>query len=152
MKINNEQQISALYDLPRRLKSRHGVCACRCRARLLVLDGKYNELTGRATDDWDLAIQVRSWEEFDKAKAIFWDCADSRFSKDGVEHRIRHNATGIPMDIIPFGEIAEDGKYITWPKDEAVMTVAGFQEAYDNCERVKSATFPCALHQNPVWP
>ena len=41
----------------------------------------------------------------------------------------------IPVDLIPFGEIAEPGSTISWPGQfRSRMKVQGFQEAFDNAQ------------------
>lgn len=101
-------------------------------ARLLMLDWKYNLPASRTTLDWDLAVNVSDWDTFRELLGALTTGPNARFTRTATEHRLRH-ASGIPIDIIPFGEIEQDGK-ITWPEDSSVMGVHGFQEVYSNAQ------------------
>ena len=55
------------------------------------------------------------------------------FDEGKIEHRIYLKAPSareeIPVDLIPFGEVAQDD-VIRWPPNrEMIMTVAGFEDA-----------------------
>src|SRR5260370_39420736 len=59
--------------------------------------------------------------------------ATDHFAPSRVEHRLflktPQGTTKIPIDLIPFGGVAE-GDTIAWPPDrDTVMTVAGFEDA-----------------------
>lgn len=135
---NEEMKNTALYDFATMAQSTDmEYILVGAGARLLVMDSKYEAIMGRATNDWDLGIQVNSWEEYKKIKDTFLNCENKLFREDRVEHRIIHIPSSVPLDIIPFGEIAGDDEYIIWPRDESRMSVTGFQEVYNNAQLIK---------------
>lgn len=95
-------------------------------ARRLTFDLPLNLTHGRATTDWDIGVQLHSWEAFKTFRERA--CATGGFRETPVPHRLVHHPTGIPLDIIPFGAIAEKDT-IYWPGAETLMNVAGFEEA-----------------------
>jgi predicted nucleotidyltransferase len=100
-------------------------------ARDLLLFHVFGIPVTRATQDIDFAIAVDTWERFQELRVAL--LATSHFEKGRVEHRIFSKATEaakkIPVDLIPFGGVAESDT-IAWPPDrETMMTVAGFEDA-----------------------
>ena len=81
----------------------------------------------RATLDVDFAIAVESWDKFHRMRNAL--LATEEFVPTKVEHRLYFKESEIPIDLIPFGEVAE-GDTIAWPPaKDTVMTVAGFEDA-----------------------
>lgn len=95
-------------------------------ARRLSFDLPLNLSHGRTTTDWDIGVQLDSWEAFREFRERA--CATGGFGGTQIPHRLMHRATGIPVDIVPFGGIAEND-IICWPDAESLMSVAGFEEA-----------------------
>ncbi|MFO7897242.1 MAG: nucleotidyl transferase AbiEii/AbiGii toxin family protein [Candidatus Cloacimonadales bacterium] len=88
---------------------------------------KYKE-NPRATRDIDFAIAISNWEKFD---LIVQDLVGLGFEKDKNQkyHRLYYEM--IPIDLVPFGEIENNGK-IKWPPDfSTTMTVMGFTEVFN---------------------
>jgi predicted nucleotidyltransferase len=86
------------------------------------------DLVLRATKDLDLAIMIDDWHTYDVVKTDL--VINHGFTKSDQEQRLIYNS--IPVDIIPFGEIAEEGS-IYWPPDKSFkMSVTGFKEAFDS--------------------
>jgi predicted nucleotidyltransferase len=82
------------------------------------------------TKDIDFAILVKNWSEFNQVKELLK--VEMGMSADR-EHVYRLVYGGIPVDLIPFGEIAEPGATVSWPgRFKERMKVLGFQEAFDN--------------------
>lgn len=108
-------------------------------ARDLLLFHVFKIPVARATADVDFALAVDSWERFRQLRAALLASGDFREAK--IEHRIYLKAPvateEIPVDLIPFGGVAERG-LIHWPPDrETVMTVAGFEDAHQAAVRVQ---------------
>ncbi|MBS0287732.1 MAG: nucleotidyl transferase AbiEii/AbiGii toxin family protein [Proteobacteria bacterium] len=100
-------------------------------ARDLILLYGYGLKNQRITKDIDIAIQVSTWQEFDKLKHAF--IQTGRFKSTSTNHRLVNTDYNLPLDIIPFGEIEEKNHKITWPSGhENKMTVIGFKEAFKN--------------------
>ncbi|CUB03724.1 hypothetical protein [Marinomonas fungiae] len=106
-------------------------------ARDLVLHHVFERNIGRKTYDIDTAVLISSWDAYDKLR--------QQLIKEGlketvVAHRLLHQETGLPVDIIPFGEITGANNQIEWPPEYAIsMSVAGFREAYDHALNIEIA-------------
>jgi len=82
----------------------------------------------RATHDVDIAVCVPSWEEFLKLKAALVDNEGAR--ADAHAPQRLHQGDRLPLDLIPFGDIAADGK-LCWPPDgDLTLNVGGLLEAH----------------------
>jgi predicted nucleotidyltransferase len=96
-------------------------------ARDLLLFHVFGISAGRATLDVDFAIAVESWDRFHGLRNAL--LATKEFVPGRVEHRLSIRETEIPIDLLPFGGVAED-ETIAWPPaGDTVMTVAGFEDA-----------------------
>jgi predicted nucleotidyltransferase len=85
----------------------------------------------RATADVDFAVAMDSWERFRELRAAL--LTSGHFREGKMEHRVYLKAHSvkdeIPVDLIPFGGVAEAG-VIHWPPNrETVMAVVGFEDA-----------------------
>ncbi len=97
-------------------------------ARDIVLHGIFGYAPSRATRDIDTAIFIRSWDEFTHVRQAL---IEKGMRETAHAHRFLEPETGLPLDIIPFGDIADSNGSIQWPPDYAVtMSVIGFDEAY----------------------
>ncbi len=96
-------------------------------ARDFILDYCYGIRTIRATRDIDLGVEIANWDQFEAlSKALL---ATGQFSVTQEKQRFLFN--GIPVDIVPFGPIADKDKKISWPPEhEIFMNMLGFDEAY----------------------
>ena len=84
------------------------------------------------TKDVDFAILVKDWDEFNQVKELLKN--EMNMAED-PKKVYRLMCGGIPVDLLPFGEIAEPGATVSWPGQfRARMKVQGFQEAFDNAE------------------
>jgi predicted nucleotidyltransferase len=96
-------------------------------ARDLVMHYGYGAPVRRATGDLDFAIQLADWD-------AYTHIADSLVELDfekGIEQQRFYSPTGVPVDIVPFGDIADEASDIKWPPPgETVMNVTGFEEAH----------------------
>lgn len=91
----------------------------------------------RATADIDFAILVPDWGEF--GLLINKLISGNNFTKTDIQHRLSYKEL-LPVDIIPFGEISDNGKTIKWPPGYTVeMSVVGLKEAFETAYRIKFA-------------
>jgi predicted nucleotidyltransferase len=105
-------------------------------ARDLLLFHVFGIPITRATADVDFAIAVDSWERFRQFRTAL--IASGEFREGKLEHRLYlRTAEEIPVDIIPFGGVAERD-VIHWPPaNETAMTVAGFDDALRSAVHVE---------------
>jgi predicted nucleotidyltransferase len=96
-------------------------------ARDLLLFHVFGIPVSRATRDVDFAIAVESWDKFHRMRNAL--LATGEFVPSKVEHRLYLKETDIPIDLIPFGGVAEDDTIAWPPAKDTVMTVAGFEDA-----------------------
>lgn len=110
-------------------------------ARDILLSGVFGLNTGRATLDVDLAVAVEGWPQFEAIKARL--VGTGAFVLDEkVAHRLYYRAASggrsYPLDLIPFGGVAQLENEIAWPPDgSVVMSVAGYSEALASAVRVE---------------
>ncbi|HHY0506663.1 TPA: nucleotidyl transferase AbiEii/AbiGii toxin family protein [Vibrio parahaemolyticus] len=106
-------------------------------ARDLVLVHGFDAKIERGTRDVDFGICVESWDQFNNLATNL--IAIGFIQDEHVSHRFhRQGSDGMPweLDIVPFGEIA-DNNNIAWPpKGDFVMNVLGFQEALNSSWQV----------------
>jgi predicted nucleotidyltransferase len=109
-------------------------------ARDIILEYGCGIPTIRATEDIDLGIQVSNWEEFSRFKEGL--VKGGNFTSTKNIQRLKHK-NGIPVDIIPFGEVANQKELFTWPPEHEIeMNVLGFDEAYRHSLIVRLKTDP----------
>ncbi len=91
--------------------------------------------TLRATEDIDIAVEVASWE-------TFRNLADTLIGRGyltatRLPHRFSARFSPTLVDIVPYGELSDDSKQISWPPDhDRIMSMVGFEEAYRSATRV----------------
>lgn len=106
-------------------------------ARDLVLHHVFERNIGRKTYDIDTAIMISSWNAYDELRK---QLIRAGLKETPIAHRLLHQETGLPVDIIPFGEITGANNQIEWPPEYAIsMSVAGFIEAYNHALNIEIA-------------
>jgi predicted nucleotidyltransferase len=96
-------------------------------ARDMVMHYGYGAADQRATADLDFAVQLPDWEAYTN---ITERLVEHGFQKGRSPQRLI-SPPGIPIDLVPFGEIADGNLRIQWPPSgETVMDVTGFDEAH----------------------
>jgi len=97
-------------------------------ARDLHLHYAWGVPVRRQTRDVDFALAVQDWAAFDALRKQLTD--NGLFAEvTGLMHRLQH-VSGLPVDLVPFGEIETEQRKIAWPPGgDVVMDVFGFQEA-----------------------
>lgn len=108
-------------------------------ARDIVLHFGHGTKIQRATRDIDFGIQVPNWNAFQSLKL---DLQSRGFKETRQLHKLISNA-GVPIDIVPFGQLEDENANISWPPGgDWVMNVLGFQEACENAEIVRVQNDP----------
>lgn len=108
-------------------------------ARDLVLHYGHGARVQRATRDIDFAIEVATWGTYDALKDRL---CERGFKPDKPQHRLLGPEDTV-VDIIPFGPIEDTQASIAWPPGgEVVMSVLGFQDAYEAAEWVRVQNEP----------
>jgi len=108
-------------------------------ARDMVLHYGYGAKVQRATADIDFALQVPSWDAFATLRK---ELIANNFSETNTAHRLI-GANNWPIDIVPFGGVADENANIQWPPSgDTVMNVLGFQEALNNANTVRLSDTP----------
>lgn len=94
-----------------------------------------------ATADIDLAINIDGWDNYKKLKDVL--IGEYQFIEDSkISHRLYYKKN-IAIDIIPYGEIAEENNLVSFPpKFTRKLSVIGFTEVYNYTECLKLSTEP----------
>ncbi|GEM_PF-72351 len=104
-------------------------------ARDVILEYGHDIRTIRVTRDVDFGIRVPDWNQYDRLKAEL--VATGKFRQGREIQRLYHEK-GLPVDIIPFGPLANCLNALTWPPDHEIeMNMLGFEEAYNHSLRVR---------------
>jgi predicted nucleotidyltransferase len=101
-------------------------------ARILIFDSQY-QVQGRATKDWDVAVQLDNWDRYNLLISIMTTGQNPLFKKTKVIHKFIHIETELEVDVIPFGDISKPNQEINWP-DGNQMNILGLEEAFVNTE------------------
>ncbi len=98
-------------------------------ARDIILKHCYGITPRRMTEDIDLGINVNDWAQFNKLTDSL--ISTGKFSRTKEPQRFLFQS--IPIDIVPFGEIASEKIKIDWPPEHKIfMSIIGFKEAFEN--------------------
>lgn len=102
-------------------------------ARDLMLHA-HNVTPTRLTTDVDFAVMVKDWESFTALHEALIKNSDFMERPGSAIHRLLHQATQLPLDIVPFGGIERADRTIAWPPDQStVFDCFGAREAFDAC-------------------
>ncbi|NLV31986.1 MAG: hypothetical protein GXY47_12625 [Acidobacteria bacterium] len=109
-------------------------------ARDLILWHCYGIEPRRLTSDIDLGVLVTDWAHYRRLTDALK--ATGKFLPD-ERQRQRYRFASVPIDIVPFGPIADENHRIAWPPEhEVLMSVVGFREAYASAITVRVSTSP----------
>ena len=114
------------------------VMLCGAQARVLILEHLFGNLPSRNTTDVDFAFAIDSWHQYGQLKASLE--ATGLWQRGKRAHDLHPAKPGqsMPIDLVPFGVIANAQGDIEWPpKREIVMSVVGFSEAHEAALRVE---------------
>jgi predicted nucleotidyltransferase len=105
-------------------------------ARDIILSNLHGLVPDRKTDDLDIAIAISDWSQFQSIEENLPKKEGFEKSK-GQKQRFIYKGVYV-IDIVPFGDVAEDDGNIYWPPDETIaMSVWGFPEMADSTIRVE---------------
>lgn len=100
-------------------------------ARDIILSNLHDLIPERKTDDLDIAIAISDWSQFQSIEENLSKIEGFAKSKE-QKQRFIYKGVYI-IDIVPFGDVAEDDGNIYWPPDEIIaMSVWGFPEMADS--------------------
>ncbi len=100
-------------------------------ARFLIHDWPRHLTGGRGTTDWDIAVRVSSWDDFERLKRALTS-SECQFETTEAEHRLRH-VRGRRLDVVPFGGVEASDRTITYPNGETTHSVLGLSECEAYC-------------------
>lgn len=107
-------------------------------ARDLMLQHAHNIAPSRLTEDVDFAVSVPNWTSFESLRIALLGSNQFSGSNGPAVHKLRHKATGLPLDIVPFGGIENTDRTISWPPDHhTVFDCFGASEAFETSIRVR---------------
>jgi len=109
-------------------------------ARDMILAHGYGRPAKLATVDVDIGLCAADWAEFKRLKEAL--LATNDFKETKRVHALLYREV-LPVDIIPYGAIAGTSRTISWPPDQSmVMSVAGFDEAYEAAQVIRLRANP----------
>jgi predicted nucleotidyltransferase len=118
-------------------------------ARDIILKHCYGIEPSRKTGDIDLGVEVANWEQFKELTESL--IATGRFLPNREKQRFRCGT--IFIDILPFGPIADEDKKIRWPPEhDMIMSMVGFEEAYEHSITVRLSSDPVFDIKLPTLP
>lgn len=99
-------------------------------ARDLIMELYYGLPVQRATNDIDVGLRLKNWEEFAQLKEAL--IKKKKYRADLRQPQRLHATTGVILDLVPFGEVEKtETRSIAWPPDHQIeMNAFGFTEAY----------------------
>jgi predicted nucleotidyltransferase len=101
-------------------------------ARDLMLGYAHGIDTGRHTKDADFSVMVRDWAAYSALRAGLIQAGGFTERPGPAAHRLHHAASGLPLDIVPFGAIERADRTIAWPPGQhTVFDCFGIREAFD---------------------
>ena len=99
-------------------------------ARDLMLLHAYGIETRRKTEDVDFAVMVKNWDAFASLRNALIDSGEFVARPGPATHRLRHQPTSLPLDVVPFGGIERADRTIAWPPfQDEVFDCFGVAEA-----------------------
>ena len=109
-------------------------------ARDILLEFQYGLGSKRATLDIDIAVFIENWDHFYHLKDELIGAIDFTPTRD--IHRLLYQER-LPVDIVPFGGVAEKDEVVEWPPDGSIkMNVMGFLECFQHAIQVKISDKP----------
>ena len=88
-----------------------------------------------------MGVQVSDWDGYKSLKDGLIATRKFRHDKKQAQ-RLRYEGT-FPVDVIPFGAIAEPDDQLFWPPNhDTTMSTVGFREAYDTSISIRIRAKP----------
>jgi predicted nucleotidyltransferase len=99
-------------------------------ARDLMLRHAFNIQASRQTVDVDFGVAVADWTAFETLRRALIGGGQFRELKGAPLHRYYHVASGLPVDVVPFGGVERADRTIAWPRPpETIFNCFGMREA-----------------------
>ena len=97
-------------------------------AREISFDSLLADRVHRATRDVDAAVRLPDWAQYEQvARILTHQGGFRRLEADGLKFV---DATGVELDLLPFGEIADEDDVLRWPNDpHRTLSLKGFLAA-----------------------
>lgn len=108
-------------------------------ARDLLFWHMHNIECRRATMDVDIVVQLKDWTAYHKYRRALVDLGFKEDETEDHPEKLTDPQTAVEVDLLPFGEIAKDGKTVVWPEDDSRWSVVGIQDAYDHALKLNIA-------------
>jgi predicted nucleotidyltransferase len=132
--LTNKQALGFLSDLIADVQSKVpkiDILLVVATARDLLLFYAHGIKATRGTEDIDLAFAVASWTDFEKLRNSLLRSDAFRSHPSGA-HRLLYRQDMV-LDLIPFGGLENADGTISWPPHgDTVMSVLGFEEAFES--------------------
>lgn len=103
-------------------------------ARLLAYDWPNRVAGGRGTTDWDIAVRMATWGEYERLRLAL-TADDAPFRPSEAEHRLFH-VQGRSLDVVPFGGVEVGDRTVVYPRAGTTHSVLGLRELEDCCVSV----------------
>ena len=105
-------------------------------ARDVIFEHIHRISAPRMTEDIDIGIEVESWKEYKHLTDTLIE--HGHFSPTNLPHRFSASSFSTFIDIVPYGEISDENKRISWPPNHnIIMSLLGFEEAYRSALNVR---------------
>ena len=118
-------------------------------ARDYILKHCYGVEPARMTRDVDLGVKIASWGQFEQLTDSL--IATGKFTSSPERQRVLFGT--LPIDIVPFGSVVNKDKKISWPPEhEIVMSMLGFEEAYECSMIIRLSSDPALEIRLPTLP
>lgn len=110
-------------------------------ARDVIFEHIHHIPAPRVTEDIDLGVEVANWEEFQRLTGTLIQRELLTAAKS--PHRFIAKTYAAIVDIVPYGGITGETKRISWPPDhDMIMSMLGFEEAYQSALKVRLSSEP----------
>lgn len=110
-------------------------------ARDVIFEHIHQIPAPRVTEDIDIGVEVASWEEFQRLTGALIERRLLTATKS--PHRFIAGSFAAVVDIVPYGGISGETKRISWPPDhDMIMSMLGFEEAYQSALKVRLSSEP----------
>lgn len=90
------------------------------------------DVSPRRTLDIDISVQMDSWKSYDIIRQCMLQDGYVCHDEENHPERLADEVNQMRIDLLPFGEISDDGKSIIWPVDSSKWSIVGFDEACQN--------------------
>jgi len=110
-------------------------------ARDVIFEHIHRIPAPRVTEDIDIGVEVASWEEFQRLTDVLIERELLTATKS--PHRFIASSFATVVDIVPYGGITGETKRISWPPNhDMIMSMLGFEEAYQSALKVRLNSDP----------